>query len=353
MVGIPTTTPYNLAIISLSLPTILYMQYQSPISSYSKAPWGLSVLLRVMGIFTHNTTSPGLPSRQRSNHYAIRAGRNLPDKEFRYLRTVIVTAAVHWGFNSELSPLLLTFQHWAGVSPYTSPSSLAQTCVFVKQLLEPLRCGLLLLPSLVSSHNAGTPSPEVTGPFCRVPQRQLACPPQISHPVHLCRFPVRALNTQSHRGFSRQCRICDSTYAFFRISCLNIRIFLYIHTASLHVLFRQYTHIPSCVPSFHSYQVAQQYQTAFHSHTLLSLCLGPDSPREDKPSPGNLGLPVRGFLTLFLATHSCILTPDTSTILHNTASTAYRTLSYQVFLLPRLRQMSQPRYIVGAETLDQ
>ncbi len=33
---------------------------------------------------------------------SIRAGRNLPDKEFRYLRTVIVTAAVYWGFNSML-----------------------------------------------------------------------------------------------------------------------------------------------------------------------------------------------------------------------------------------------------------
>ncbi len=31
-----------------------------------------------------------------------RAGRNLPDKEFRYLRTVIVTAAVYWGFGSLL-----------------------------------------------------------------------------------------------------------------------------------------------------------------------------------------------------------------------------------------------------------
>ena len=37
-----------------------------------------------------------------SNHYAFRAGRNLPDKEFRYLRTVIVTAAVYWGLNSKL-----------------------------------------------------------------------------------------------------------------------------------------------------------------------------------------------------------------------------------------------------------
>jgi hypothetical protein len=40
--------------------------------------------------------------RQCPNRYAFRAGRNLPDKEFRYLRTVIVTAAVYWGFNSYL-----------------------------------------------------------------------------------------------------------------------------------------------------------------------------------------------------------------------------------------------------------
>ena len=32
----------------------------------------------------------------------IRAGRNLPDKEFRYLRTVIVTADIHGGFGSGL-----------------------------------------------------------------------------------------------------------------------------------------------------------------------------------------------------------------------------------------------------------
>ena len=38
--------------------------------------------------------SPSLLLRQRPDRYAFRAGRNLPDKEFRYLRTVIVTAAV-------------------------------------------------------------------------------------------------------------------------------------------------------------------------------------------------------------------------------------------------------------------
>ena len=40
--------------------------------------------------------------RQRPNRYAIRAGQNLPDKEFRYLRTVIVTAAVYRGFKAML-----------------------------------------------------------------------------------------------------------------------------------------------------------------------------------------------------------------------------------------------------------
>ena len=100
--GIPTATPYKLAFIVLSLPPILYMQYRIPVSSWSKAPWGLSVLAQVTSIFTGISISPGALSRQRPNHYAFRAGRNLPDKEFRYLRTVIVTAAVYWGLSSKL-----------------------------------------------------------------------------------------------------------------------------------------------------------------------------------------------------------------------------------------------------------
>ena len=83
--------------------------------------------------------------RQCPIRYAFRAGRNLPDKEFRYLRTVIVTAAVHRGFSSELSPLPLTFRHWAGVSLYTSSFNFAQTCVFGKQSTGPFLCGLFKL----------------------------------------------------------------------------------------------------------------------------------------------------------------------------------------------------------------
>ena len=70
--------------------------------NWSKAPWGLSVLAQVASIFTGTSISLGALSRQYPNHYAFRAGRNLPAKEFRYLRTVIVTAAVYWGLGSEL-----------------------------------------------------------------------------------------------------------------------------------------------------------------------------------------------------------------------------------------------------------
>ena len=113
--GIPKATPQKLTPLLLSLPPILYMKYQNPILSYSKAPWGLSVLSRVTGI---------------------------------YLRTVIVTAAVYWGFNSRLAPLLLTFQHRAGVSSYTSSFDLAETCVFAKQSPGPILCGHIAVAPL-------------------------------------------------------------------------------------------------------------------------------------------------------------------------------------------------------------
>ena len=152
-------TPQTLACLLPSLPPILYIKYRDPILSYSKAPWGLSVLLRVTSIFTGSSISPGVLSRQCTNHYAFRAGQNLPDKEFRYLRTVIVTAAVYWGFNSELALLLLTFQHRAGVTPYTSSFDLAESCVFDKQSPGPIHCGCLRT----------APYSEVTGSICRVP----------------------------------------------------------------------------------------------------------------------------------------------------------------------------------------
>ena len=99
---ISTATPQILAYLLRSLRPILHINGPNSMLSYSKGSRGLFVPSRVIGIFTDTTISPSSRLRQCPDHYTIRAGRNLPDKEFRYLRTVIVTAAVYWGFNSSL-----------------------------------------------------------------------------------------------------------------------------------------------------------------------------------------------------------------------------------------------------------
>ena len=60
--------------------------------------------------------------------------------------------------------------------------------------------------------------------------------------------------------------------------------------------------------------------TLFPSTTLLSLALGADSPCSDERRAGNLGLTASG------------LTSDTSSMLLNTPSQAYRTLPYHSYL---------------------
>ena len=136
--GISRMAPPMLAHRFHSLPPILHRHARMPLPSCSKGSRGLSVLPWVDGIFTASSISLSPWLRQCGSRYAIRAGRNLPDKEFRYLRTVIVTAAVYWGFNSLLAQLLLTFQHRAGVGPYTSCCHFAEPYVFNKQSLPPI-----------------------------------------------------------------------------------------------------------------------------------------------------------------------------------------------------------------------
>ena len=119
-----------------------------------------------MCILTHSSISLSPHQRQRGDRYAIRAGRNLPDKEFRYLRTVIVTAAVYRGFDSELAPLLLTFRHRAGVRPYTSPCGFAEPCVFNKQSPPPSLC-----PPCTVARAWGPLLPKLRGQFAEFLQR--------------------------------------------------------------------------------------------------------------------------------------------------------------------------------------
>ena len=118
--------------------------------TYSKGARGLSVQLQEDRIFTIFVISLSPCWRQRGSRYTIHAGRNLPDKEFRYLRTVIVTAAVYWGFTSMRKQRSLPYQHRAGVSLYTSSYELAETCVFIKQSLPPITCQKLTLTRRLS-----------------------------------------------------------------------------------------------------------------------------------------------------------------------------------------------------------
>ena len=52
--------------------------------------------------------------------------------------------------------------------------------------------------------------------------------------------------------------------------------------------------------------------TCYPSATLLSLTLGPDLPRADEPSPGNLGLSTDRILACLFVTYTGILTSNHS-----------------------------------------
>lgn len=88
----------------LCLPLMLRTPNHPSMAGCSKAAQGLSVQAQEDRIFTVMSISPSLSLRQCPNHYAFRAGLNLPDKEFRYLSTVRVTAAVYPNFVIKQKP---------------------------------------------------------------------------------------------------------------------------------------------------------------------------------------------------------------------------------------------------------
>src|SRR6202167_1591459 len=91
------------------------------------------------------------------------------------------------------------------------------------------------------------------------------------------------------------------------------------------------------------------------STTPVGLALGPDSPWADWPGPGTLGLSAGKVLTCLIATHACILTPTPSTTRSLDGFTGCRTLPYPTNKV-RCRGFGgvlEPRYIIGAQSLDQ
>ena len=86
---ISTMAPRFLAKPLHCLRPILHVPCPGTTRSCSKGSRGLSVPSRVPGIFTGTTISPSSRLRQCPDHYTIRAGRNLPDKEFRDRKSVV------------------------------------------------------------------------------------------------------------------------------------------------------------------------------------------------------------------------------------------------------------------------
>jgi hypothetical protein len=93
------------------------------------------------------------------------------------------------------------------------------------------------------------------------------------------------------------------------------------------------------------------------STTPVGLALGPDSPWADWPGPGTLGLSAGKVLTCLIATHACILTPTPSTTRSLCGFTGCRTLPYptqhHVLDCRGFGGVLEPRYIIGAQSLDQ
>ena len=209
--------------------------------------------------------------RQCPDRYTIRAGRNLPDKEFRYLRTVIVTAAVYWGFNSMLAHLLLTFQHRAGVSPYTSSFDLAETCVFAKQSPGPIHCGHISGRPFSRSYGANLPSSLTT-------LLPLALESSSYLPVSVCGTGASDI----HKAFLALVQACFPT------------IFRSLSPGATIARVMPFQGVP-LLKSFGGYGIS----TVCASATPFGLTLAPGLLGADEPSSKNLRLSANMILTYF------------------------------------------------------
>ena len=163
-------------------------------------------------------------------------------------------------------PLLLTFQHRAGVSPYTSPFGFAETCVFAKQSLEPLLCDQLSLVPLL---------PKLRGHFAEFLNN--------TSPVGLWIFSsstcvgLRYGYVSHNSGFSRQCGFGNFP-TFFQSSShfiIKKRFCLSPLTLCLTGSFHSPVFLSSCVPTVLMIR-STGISTCYPSTTTFVLALGPD-----------------------------------------------------------------------------
>ncbi|TKY66849.1 ORF91 protein [Spatholobus suberectus] len=146
-------------------------------------PWPV----QVVRIFIGMSISPSLSLRQCPDLYAFCAGRNLPDKEFRYLRTIIVTAAVHRGFGRRLPCHQVT-------NFLDLPALGRQTCVFGKQSPGPGHCDPLCEEAPLLS--------EVTGYFAEFLRESCLVPLGILYLATCVDFGYRYPFVEGRSSFS-------------------------------------------------------------------------------------------------------------------------------------------------------
>ncbi len=103
-------------------------------------------LSQVTSIFTSTEFRRGHCRGQLPNHYAFRAGQNLPDKESRYLRTVMDCGPPFTGVRCFILLFLrsLNLPALGEASALSSSFDLAETYVFVKKQLGRILCDWLL-----------------------------------------------------------------------------------------------------------------------------------------------------------------------------------------------------------------
>ena len=164
-------------------------------SSCSKGSRGSFRLAAGTRIFTANSISRASAGDSAAIIMPFVQVGTYPTRNFCYLRTVIVTAAVYWGLRSRASLTLTPSINLPapGRHHLYVHFRVCRVLCFNKQLQRPGFCGCQQLRRSKSHHVSSVPSPEVTVPFCLVPSAEFSQALWSTRPDHLCRFRVRFL----------------------------------------------------------------------------------------------------------------------------------------------------------------
>ena len=165
----------------------------------------------------------------------------------------------------------MTFQHRAGVSPYTSPFGFAETCVFDKQSPGPFHCDHLSVAPLI---------PKLRGQYAEF----------LNNPSPV---GLRILSSSTCVGL-RYGRLSYTSHLFSLYpSCASL-LFFSPFRPSLPTLGSQSEYMSVCL-NLDGYGIS----TVCASTTPFGLALAPGLPVADEPSHGNLRFSAITILTQF------------------------------------------------------